>query len=82
MPTQQDFFQIKIQERERLLESMIEEGKIELAAKRRREIEEKEWERPYDRLIEQVERRQREDLTNIRNNKMLFYENAQRNAQV
>ena len=63
-----------------MLESMIEEGKLELAAKRRREIEEKEWESPYDRLIEQVERRQREDLTNIRNNKMLFYENAQRNA--
>ena len=59
---------------------MIEEGKIELSAKRKREIEEKEWESPYDRLIEQVERRQREDLTNIRNNKMLFYENAQRNA--
>ena len=38
---------------------MIEEGKVELAAKRKKEIEEKEWDNPYDRLIQQVERRQR-----------------------
>lgn len=82
MPDQQDFLQIKIAERQQLLMQMIEEGKQELAEKRRREVQEKEWENPYDRLVAKVERRQREDLSRIRNNKQLFYENVQKNLQV
>ena len=47
MPDQQDFLQIKIAERQALLMGMIEEGKQEIAAKRRREVQEREWENPY-----------------------------------
>ena len=51
MPSQMDFFKIKIKEKEKLLYEMIEAGKKELLNKRLKKIEEQHYDNPYDKLV-------------------------------
>ena len=57
MPTQQDFMKLKIEEKERLLQTMIEEGKKELIMKRQKDYEEQEFGNPYEHIVRKVELR-------------------------
>ena len=41
----------KIEEKEQMLRKMIEDGKKELYEKRMKEIENKKFDNPYDRLV-------------------------------
>ena len=76
MPSQFDYLKIKISEKEKLLLQMIDQGKKDLANKRLKDFESKQFDNPYDRIVKKVQLRQKEDLERIKNNKMLFQENV------
>lgn len=56
---------MKVKEKEDLLLTMIEDGKKELLKKRLKAIDETVIDNPYDRLVQKVVLRQRQDLKRI-----------------
>ena len=51
LPTSADFLKIKVEEKQKMLERDIEEGKQKIQEKRLKEVGEKKLNNPYERLV-------------------------------
>ena len=58
IPTQEDFLKLKIEEKERILARLIEEGKQEMLVAHLQEVEQKTWDNPYERVVRRLQLRQ------------------------